>query len=98
MVADAGGGKTVEGQASMAVNAEKLRKPLARLQSHLAAADWMVGDRFTVADILVAECLRYAQSHPTLLAEFPAVQGWLSRCPTRPAFTAMWAGRSAEAA
>ena len=98
MVADAGGGKTVEGQASMAVNAEKLRKPLARLQSHLAAADWMVGDRFTVADILVAECLRYAQSHPTLLAEFPAVQGWLSRCQTRPAFTAMWAGRTAEAA
>ena len=96
MVADAGGGKTAEGQASMAVNAEKLRKPLARLQTHLVAAQWMVADRFTVADILVAECLRYAQSHPTLLAEFPAVAGWLARCQQRPAFGAMWAARLAE--
>jgi len=98
MVADAGGGKTTEGEASMAVNAEKLRKPLARLQAHLATADWMVGTRFTVADILVAECLRYAQSHPTLLAEFSNVAAWLSRCQTRPAFKAMWAGRLAETA
>lgn len=95
-VVDAGGDKTSEGQASMAVNAEKLRRPLARLQSHLAAQDWMVGARFTVADIIVAECLRYAQSHPTLLAEFPAVADWLARCQARAAFKAMWAARLAE--
>lgn len=96
LVVDAGGGKTVEGQASIAVNAEKLRRPLARLQAHLSRNDWLVGTRFTVADVMVAECVRYAQSHPTLLSEFPAVAAWMLRCQTRPAFQAMWAARQAE--
>lgn len=93
-----GGDRTPEGQAAIAVNAEKLRRPLARLQGHLAGAGWMVGNRFTVADINTAECLRYAQGHPSLLAEFPAVKDWLARCQSRPAFQAMWAARQAEPA
>lgn len=96
LVQDAGGAETAEGQASIAINAEKLRRPLARLQAHLAAQDWMIGGRFTVADINTAECLRYAQGHASLLAEFPAVKGWLERCQARPAFQAMWAARVAE--
>lgn len=93
-----GGDKTPEGQAAIAVNAEKLRRPLARLQAHLASHDWLVGNRFTAADINTAEVVRYAQGHPTLLAEFPAVKAWLDRCQARPAFQAMWAGRMAEPA
>jgi glutathione S-transferase len=93
-----GGDKTPEGQASIAVAAEKLRRPLGRLQAHLVAHDWLVGDRFTAADINTAEVVRYAQGHPTLLAEFPAVLAWLERCQARPAFKAMWAGRMAEPA
>ncbi|MBL4929989.1 glutathione S-transferase family protein [Fuscibacter oryzae] len=92
----AGGDKTPEGQAAIAVNAEKLRRPLRRLQGHLSRQDWLVADRFTVADINTAECLRYAQGHPSLLAEFPAVKAWLERCQARPAFQAMWAARLAE--
>ncbi len=92
----AGGDKTAEGQATIAVNAEKLRRPLRRLQGHLAVHDWLVANRFTVADINTAECLRYAQGHPTLLAEFPSVKAWLERCQARPAFQAMWAARTAE--
>lgn len=94
----AGGDQTPEGQASIAVNAEKLRRPLRRLQAHLAAQDWMMGGRFTVADINTAECLRYAQGHPTLLAEFPAVKSWLERCQARAAFQDMWTRRTAEPA
>jgi glutathione S-transferase len=93
-----GGDKTAEGQASIAVNAEKLRRPLGRLETALASADWLVGGRFTVADINVAECVRYAQGHPTLLAEFPAVKAWIERAQSRPAFQKMWAGRMAEPA
>lgn len=89
-------GQTAEGQAHVAINAEKLRRPLARLEAHLARHDWLVGDRFTVADINTAECLRYAQGHPTLLGEFPAVSAWLNRAQTRPAFQAMWEKRQAE--
>ena len=87
-----------EVQAGLGLSAAKLRRPLARLESHLASSGWMVGDRFTVADINAAECLRYAQGHPTLLAEFPAVAGWISRCQSRPAFREMWAKREAEPA
>ena len=93
-----GGDKTAEGQASIAINAEKLRRPLARLNQHLDAHPYLVADRFTVADINVAECLRYAQTHPTLLAEFPAVKMWLELCQSRPAFQSMWIARLAEPA
>ena len=93
-----GGDKTPEGQAAIAINAEKLRRPLARLNLHLEAHPFLVADRFTVADINVAECLRYAQGHPTLLAEFPAVKSWLEICQSRPAFQDMWAKRMAEPA
>jgi len=91
-------GFTPEGQAQIAISAEKLRRPLARLQVQLNDHDWLVGDRFTVADINTAECLRYAQSHPTLIGEFPAVKDWLDRCQSRPAFQAMWQKRLAEPA
>ena len=94
--ANAGG--SAEGQANIAINAEKLRRPLARLDKALAGAEWLVGGRFTVADINTAECLRFAQSHPTLIAEYPAVQAWMARAQARPAFKAMWARRLAEPA
>ncbi len=93
-----GGDKTPEGQATIALNAEKLRRPLRRLNQHLEGSDWLVGDRFTAADINAAECLRYAQGHPSLLGEFPAVKAWLDRAQARPAFKAMWAARLAEPA
>lgn len=93
-----GGDKTAEGQASIAINAEKLRRPLARLNLHLEDHSYLVADRFTVADINTAECLRYAQGHPTLLTEFPAVKSWLEACQSRPAFQSMWAARLAEPA
>jgi len=97
MIAD-GADKTAEGQSAIAINAEKLRRPLRRLEGHLSNRDWMVGDRFTVADLNTAECLRYAQGHPTLLGEFPRVKAWLETCQARPAFAAMWAARVAEPA
>ena len=93
-----GGDKTAEGQAAIAINAEKLRRPLARLNQHLSDHPYLVADRFTVADINVAECLRYAQTHPTLLAEFPAVKTWLDLCQSRPAFQSMWLARLEEPA
>ncbi|MBL9046894.1 MAG: glutathione S-transferase family protein [Tabrizicola sp.] len=93
-----GGLKTPEGQAIIALAAEKLRRPFARVEAHLATHSHMVGDRFTVADINLAECIRYAQSHPSLLDEFPAVKRWLETCQSRPAFQRMWQARLAEPA
>ena len=84
--------------AEVAELVQKLHRPLKVLDAHLTAHGHMVGGRFTVADINMAEILRYAQSHPTLLAGFPAVDGWLKSCQARPAFQAMWAKRMAEPA
>lgn len=91
-----GGDKTAEGQAAISICAERLRRPLARLEAHLSAQAYLLGDRFTVADLNLAECLRYAQGHPTLLGEFPAVKAWLEVCQSRTAFKKMWAARMAE--
>ena len=74
-----------------------LSRALARLDLHLAGRDWLL-DRFTAADICVAECLRYAQGHAALVAAHPAAFAWLARCQARPAFQAMWAARALEPA
>ena len=84
------------GRAEVERQAEALRRPLRAVEAHLARHEWLVGGRFTVADVNLAECLRYAQGHSALMAEVPAVDAWLRRCQARPAFQAMWALREAE--
>jgi glutathione S-transferase len=91
-------GNTPAGAATVAVAAEKLRRPFARLNGHLAQHPYLVGARFTAADINTAECVRYAQGHAALMAEFPALGAWLAKVQARPAFQAMWARRNAEPA
>lgn len=87
---------TPEGAALIAAAAAKLERPMATLNRHLAAAGHMVGGRFTVADINMAEVVRYASAHAPLMAACPAVVAWLAACQARPAFRAMWAKRLAE--
>lgn len=77
--------------------AERLVRPLKVLGDHLSRHSHLVGDRFTVADLNVAEILRYAQGYSALMQQFPAVQAWLSACQSRDGFRRMWAAREAEA-
>ena len=53
---------------------------------------------YVVADINLAEVLRYAQAHPPLLAPFPAIRAWLAECQARPGFERTMAMRAAEPA
>ena len=76
--------------------ADRLIRPLRVLEDHLAQNGYMIGRRFTVADINMAEIVRYAQSMGELIEQFPAVRAWLSDCQARPAFQKMWAARLAE--
>jgi len=91
-------GDTPEMQAQITISAEKLRHPFLVLERHLGRHDYLVGDRFTVADVNMAECIRYAQGHSALIAEFPHLGAWLGRCQERPAFRSMMATREAEPA
>ncbi|MBM3646360.1 MAG: glutathione S-transferase family protein [Alphaproteobacteria bacterium] len=75
-----------------------LRGPFAVLERALAGKSHLVGDRFTVADINVAEVVRYAQAAPELFADAPKVKTWLAACQARPAFRKMWEAREKEPA
>lgn len=75
-----------------------LRGPFSVLDKALAKTGYLVGNRFTVADINVAECARYAQAAPELFEAAPNVKKWLAACQARPAFKAMMAKRDAEPA
>lgn len=83
-------------QATVAHAAERLVRPLRVLEDHLARHGHLVGGRFTVADLNLAEILRYAQGYGELMEQFPAVTAWLDDCQARPAFRKMWQERLAE--
>jgi glutathione S-transferase len=78
--------------------AASLHRPFARLEGHLATHEYLVGNRFTVAEVNVAETLRYSQGATALWAAYPALSAWIARQQARPAFQAMWAQRMAEPA
>jgi glutathione S-transferase len=75
-----------------------LRAPFAVLDQALAQGGYVVGGRFTVADINLAEVLRYAQAAPELFEAAPNVRAWIAACQARPAFKAMAEMRNAEPA
>lgn len=75
-----------------------LRAPVAVLEGALAATGFLVGGRFTVADINVAEVMRYALPAPELFENAPRVKAWIGACHARPAFGRMMAMRESEPA
>jgi glutathione S-transferase len=75
---------------------DALRAPFAVLDRELAGSSFVVGDRFTVADINVAEVVRYALPAPELFAATPALRDWLAACHARPAYKRVMADRERE--
>lgn len=76
-----------------------LKAPFAVLDAHLGAhGGSAMGGRFTVADINLAEVLRYALPAPDLFEAAPRVKAWLAACQARPAFQRMWQERDREPA
>ena len=77
---------------------EALKAPFAVLEKALDDSKHLVGGRFTVADLNVAETLRFAMPAPELFAAFPNVKAFLGACHARPAFKEVFAAREAEPA
>lgn len=63
-----------------------------------AGGGWLVGGRCTVADLNVAEVVRYAQAAPELIDAYPNIKSWITTCQARPAFREMMAEREKEPA
>ncbi len=78
---------------------EALKRPFTALNAALAAGGgYLVGGRFTVADINVAEIVRYAQPATALIDAYPNIKAWIATCQSRPAFKAMMVERDQEPA
>ena len=57
----------------------------AAMQSVLAERDWLVGDRFSVADVMCASVLQGANARG-LLDPWPALEAYVRRGEARPAY------------
>ncbi len=77
---------------------EALQAPFAVLDKTVAGSGYVMGDRFTVADINVAEVVRYALPAKDLIEANSNLKAWITRCHARPAFKAMMARREEEPA
>lgn len=75
-----------------------LRRPMETLDRALAVNGNLVGGRFTVADINVAEVVRYTLPAPEVLDAAPHAKAWLAACHARPAWKKVWARREQEPA
>jgi glutathione S-transferase len=64
---------------------EKLQKPLGILDATLTGRDYLVGDRFTVADLNVAIVFSTFSRLDLELTRFPNLRTWLDTCLGRPA-------------
>ncbi len=74
-----------------------LREPFGVLDSALRdGGGFVVGTRFTAADVNLAEVFRYAQPAAELFEAHQHVQRWIAACQSRPAFREMMAEREAE--
>ena len=64
----------------------------------LAESGFLVGGRFTVVAVNVAEVVRYALPAPELFEATPALQSWIEACHARPAYRRMMVDRELEPA
>lgn len=70
----------------VARNTGILKKPFRVLEQALEKQDWLLGDRFSVADLNVAAVISWARAARMDLAEYPRMSAWVKACTARPAF------------
>lgn len=60
---------------------------LAKIESHLASRDWLVGDRPTIADVAIYSYVARAPEGNVDLSAYPRINAWLSRIEALQGFT-----------
>lgn len=98
LLLDKDAAESEQGKLTIRAATKALKKAFALLDKQLAATGHVVGDRFTVADLNLAEVFRYAMSQTELFDAAPNVKAWLADCQARPAFKAMFEARLKEPA
>jgi glutathione S-transferase len=64
-------------------------KALSAMEGHLAGRDFLVGDRYTIADISLYAYTHVAPEGGFTLEPYPAVRGWLARVAGQPGHIAI---------
>ena len=72
--------------AVLAQTRQDLDRPLAVLEAHLKDRDYLLGSKFTVADLNVASVMVWARTGRMDMVAYPRLADWLKRCVARPAF------------
>ena len=63
---------------------KKLDRPFAVLEQHLSTRDYLLGDRFTVADLNVSAVMTLGIIASIPMQQYPKLWDWLTRCIERP--------------
>jgi glutathione S-transferase len=69
-----------------------LKPPFDVLEKAMVGREYLVADRFTVADLNVAAVLGWTKIYRMDLSPWPNIDAWLSRCLGRPAYKAARGG------
>ena len=64
---------------------DRFNEAATAMQSALAGGDWLVDDRFSVADVMCASVLQGAYARE-LLRPWPGLEGYVQRSEARPAY------------
>jgi glutathione S-transferase len=72
-----------------------MKARLDRMEAVLAEREWLAGDGFSVADLLMADVLRQVTRFDGL-AKYPACQAYVARITARPAFAKAYADQMAH--
>jgi GST-like protein len=67
-----------------------LQTLLGLLDEHLAARDFMLGETYSLADLIVGCVVTYSTFCGVSVDAHPHVQGWLARFHARPAYQQIW--------
>lgn len=70
---------------------EQAKKPLDLLAAHLGGRDYLVGERFTVADAYLLSVLNWCESAGVPIADWPVVLAWRTALRQRPSVAAAMA-------
>lgn len=72
---------------ALAGNFRTLAEAGARLATALRGHDYLVADRYTIADLILSSAFGWK---PEMTPDDPAVQAWVERCQSRPAVKRAW--------
>ena len=74
---------------------EQAKAPLGVLEAHLAQNEYVLGNRFTVADVNLASVVSTMPRVQYDMSGYPKVSAWLQKCNARPAAAAVRAMQGA---